>query len=59
MTFPQVEAQRGNITEAKMAIMKDIYKTQDQNSTGLFKFLLNFQLFYFFICSTQYSPLSS
>lgn len=30
----EVEAKRGNITEAKMAIMKDIYKTQDQNSTG-------------------------
>lgn len=30
----EVEAQRNNITEAKMTIMKDIYKTQNENSTG-------------------------
>ena len=36
ITPSQVEAQRNNITEAKMTIMKDIYKTQNENSTGMF-----------------------
>ena len=45
ITPSQVEAQRNNITEAKMTIMKDIYKTQNENSTGMFSLSLLLNLY--------------